>query len=145
MIIATIENIEEVNKIMNDPEVKYNFGFSDQFYDSSPMLKNESCIVFLFDGAVFLLHPLNKGCMRGHWGALKKIRGKKFIGYFQEAMEWVRENKVCKTIVGFTPSYNNAAIILASILGFKQCGYISNGVEINGDYCDMIITSQEVY
>jgi len=145
MIIATIKNLEEVNKIMNDVDVKTSFGFSEDFFDSAPMLENKDCIVFLFDGAVFLLHPLNKGCMRGHWAGLKRVRGKQFIRNFEKVIKTIKENKICKTIVGFTPSFNHAALVLASIVGFKQCGIIFNGLEIEGEYYDMIINSMEVY
>lgn len=75
-----------------------------------------------------------------HQAAVPESRGATMLAAGREAVAWLFANAPgCRKLVGFTPAYNRAAIVMARRVGFQVEGRIRNCFLKGGALHDVVV------
>lgn len=131
-------DIDEINKLINNPEIKENSNI-DHEIDVSDLM---GYIWICGKGFLFVFIDIGDGVYECHVGATRAQRGKQAIIMGLESLRYMRENTSCDKVVGIVPCSNRAAIQYGKLLGFSIVG--AGNYNIGGEIMECRIMERGV-
>lgn len=119
---ATIEDVPEINRVLNDENVRGTAGFPAgiNFLDAGPTFHRFA--YFVFPGGFVLFDPSAQfpGVWEGHIAAMKGYRGENALEGAIAALDFMFGNGEATTILVDFPSHRRDLRNLVRTLGFTQ-------------------------
>ncbi len=148
----TVENADEVNALMRDPEI-YPGIIDDscpgpEDFDATEALENDEMYILGWHennslAGLWLLHPWNAITYQVHVCMNAAYRGKSAIQGAEDAKRWMFENTRCRKIVALVPDYRSSVKIIAKAIGFYREGRLRNSFLKDGMVMDEVIYGLE--
>ena len=140
------ERVERVNYILGHesvyPHIIDDFSDKTQRYNLGDIFINLSGVYVLMpdECSLFIFTPLNGVLYHGHMQCLPEARGKEFLKSARLAIDYMFSKTPCLKIIGFTPTKNRGAILMALRVGFKKEGILTKSFLWGGELYDQVIT-----
>ena len=88
---------------------------------------------------VFVFQPYGNAAYMVHQYALPAARGRRMLAAAKVAREWIFANTAAVKLVGFTPSGNRPALIMAEMAGMRREGVLRKAYRSGDELQDLIV------
>lgn len=150
---CTIEDIEDVNRIMRHPEI-YPQSIDDGCppnaidFDAGPILASEAMYFLAWRingiwGGLWMFKPWNSITYEIHTCVLPTFRGRPAIREGKAAGAWMFENTPCQKVVTLVPENNRPALAYALATGLEKEGLVRQSFLKDGQLLDQTLLGIE--